>query len=129
MPTLKLCTGLRILSEHGQRAEPYGSGSVRSHRVICVLLSKSSGVLAARDKYFIYISAANGAAQNASALEQAGIRVYRGRPCATMTAGITRASCVSRPSASQRARVTSEQARLPIVAECRAKWIVSHPAQ
>jgi len=85
MPTLTLSTGLRLQSEHVQRAEYYPRGSVRSNGLLNALLSANNAVLPTFEQDFLYIRTANGpahvrgsdAALDATTLEQAGVRVYR----------------------------------------------------
>ena len=78
MATLKLSTGIEIQSQHIQQVEYYPSGSLWISAVV-------NGSTALRDQDFLYIRATTGttriigrgAAQDADAIERAGVRVYR----------------------------------------------------
>jgi hypothetical protein len=73
-----LSTGQTLLSEHIERAEFYPCGSVPR-------LTSINGVSASHEEHFLYIHAIEGAshvrgidaAQDATALEQVGVRVNR----------------------------------------------------
>jgi hypothetical protein len=90
MPKLTLSTGLRLLSEHVERVEYYPRGSLRSDDLLNVLLSGHDAAPATREQDFLYVRTVNGAAhvrgsgaaQDATTLEEAGVRVNR-RPLAT----------------------------------------------
>ena len=78
MAAIKLSTGIALQSEHIQQVEYYPSGSLWISTVI-------NGLTAPRDQDFLYIRTTTGttritgrgAAQDADAIEQAGVRVYR----------------------------------------------------
>ncbi|MGI9070169.1 MAG: hypothetical protein ACR2JB_02280 [Bryobacteraceae bacterium] len=85
MPMLTLSTGVRLLSEHVLRAEYYPCGSVRSDGLIDFLLSRNNAALARQEQDLLYVRTidgaarvrGSGAAQDATALEEAGVPVYR----------------------------------------------------
>jgi hypothetical protein len=78
MAAIKLSTGMAMQSEHIQQVEYYPSGSLW-------ISSFVNGFTALRDSDFLYIRTTTGttritgrgAAQDADAIEQAGVRVYR----------------------------------------------------
>jgi hypothetical protein len=85
MPMLTLSTGVRLFSEHVLRAEYYPCGSVLSDELIDFLLSRNNTALPRQKQDFLYVRTiegatrvrGNGAAQDATALEEAGIPLYR----------------------------------------------------
>jgi len=89
MPALTLSTGVRLRSEDVERADFYARGSVRSDDLLNVLLSGHDAALATREQDFLHVRTVNnvvhvtgsGAIQDATALEEAGVCVYR-RPLA-----------------------------------------------
>ena len=78
MATLKLSTGIEIQSQHIQQVEYYPSGSLWISTVV-------NGLTESHDRDFLYIRTTmgttrimgRGAAQDADAIERAGVRVYR----------------------------------------------------
>jgi hypothetical protein len=78
MAAIKLSTGIEMQSEHIQQVEYYPSGSLW-------ISSFVNGFTLLRDNDFLYIRTTTGttritgrgAAQDADAIEQAGVRVYR----------------------------------------------------
>jgi hypothetical protein len=78
MAAIKLSTGIAMQSEHIQQVEYYPSGSLW-------ISSFVNGFTVLRDNDFLYIRTTTGstritgrgAAQDADAIEQAGVRVYR----------------------------------------------------
>jgi hypothetical protein len=85
MPMLTLSTGNRVLSEQIQRAEYYKRGSLRSDALFNSLLPEHEAAPETHQEDFLYIQTINGAARirgsgaakDATALEQAGVKVYR----------------------------------------------------
>jgi hypothetical protein len=90
MPILTLSTGNKLVTEYVKRAEYYPSGSVRSGALVNTLLSGNNAASATHEEDFLYLLTLTGethvrgrvAAKDATALEQAGVYVYR-RPRAT----------------------------------------------
>ena len=78
MPSLTLSTGLRLLSEHIERAEYHPCGPLRR-------IAFFDGSNARHEQDFLYIRTVNGAehvrgsgaAEDANTLEEAGVPVYR----------------------------------------------------
>jgi hypothetical protein len=85
MPTVTLSTDITLQSEHVQRAAYYPRGSVRSDALIYAMSAGRTGSLQAHEQNFLYVCTIDGAvhvcgrdaAQDATALEEAGIQVYR----------------------------------------------------
>jgi hypothetical protein len=85
MPRVTLSTGVTLQSEHVQRAAYYPCGSLRSDALIYAMSAGRNGALETHEENFLYINAISGAvhvrgndaAQDATALEEAGVRVYR----------------------------------------------------
>jgi hypothetical protein len=75
MAAIKLSTGIAMQSEHIQQVEYYPGGSLW-------ISSFVNGFTVLRDNAFLYIRTTTGStritgAQDADAIEQAGVRVYR----------------------------------------------------
>jgi hypothetical protein len=85
MPRVTLSTGVTLQSEHVERAAYYPRGSLRSDALIYDLSAGRNGALETNEENFLYIGEISGAihvcgsdaAQDATALEEAGVRVYR----------------------------------------------------
>jgi hypothetical protein len=85
VPAVTLSTGFRLLPEHVQMAAYYPSGSLRSSALLNGLMAGHVGVSATHEQDFLYVRTLDGAArvrgtsaaQDAIALEEAGVRVYR----------------------------------------------------
>jgi hypothetical protein len=85
MPQLTLSTGRRLLSEHVKRAEYFPSGSLTIAAMLNLGPTRKNKAAATHEQDFLYIRTVNGAthvrgggaAQDATALEEAGVRVYR----------------------------------------------------
>jgi hypothetical protein len=85
MPRVTLSTGVMVQSEHVQRAAYYPRGSLRGDALIYALSAGRNGALETHEQDFLYLDTINGvvyvrgrdAAQDATALEEAGVRVYR----------------------------------------------------
>jgi hypothetical protein len=82
---LTLSTGNTVLSEQIQRAEYYKRGSLRSDALFNTLLPEHEAAPETHQEDILYIRTINGAARirgsgaakDATALEQAGVTVYR----------------------------------------------------
>lgn len=68
MPALKLSTGIAIQSEHIQQVEYYPGGSLFISSLDFLYIRTTTGTTRITGR---------GAAQDADAIEQAGVRVYR----------------------------------------------------
>jgi hypothetical protein len=85
MQTLTLSTGLSLLSENIQRVEFYPRGSFRVNALIYAISAGRNGALEVNEQDFLCIHTTDGkihvrgsgAAQDVTALEEAGIWVYR----------------------------------------------------
>jgi hypothetical protein len=85
MPMLTLSTGDRVLSEQIQRAEYFKRGSPRCDALFNTLLPEHEAAPETHQEDFLYIRTMNGAARirgsyaakDATALEEAGVKVYR----------------------------------------------------
>jgi hypothetical protein len=85
VPAVTLSTGLKLLPEHVQMAAYYPSGSLRSSALLNGLMAGHVGVSATHEQDFLYVRTIDGAArvrgtgaaQDATVLEEAGVRVYR----------------------------------------------------
>jgi hypothetical protein len=85
MPEVTLSIGVRLLSQQVHRAEFYPSGSFRSSTIIHSISAGRYGALETHEQSFLCIHTTNGtvhvrgsgAARDAAALEEVGIRVYR----------------------------------------------------
>ena len=85
MPTVTLSTGVRLLSEDVQQAAYYPSGSLRVDALIHRVSAGRYGAPERHEQNFLCIRTINGsvhvrggeAGEDASALEQAGVKVYR----------------------------------------------------
>jgi hypothetical protein len=85
VPAVTLSTGLRLLPEHVQMAAYYPSGSLRSSALLHSLMAGHVGLSATHEQDFLYVRTVDGAArvrgtsaaQDAAALEEAGVHVYR----------------------------------------------------
>jgi hypothetical protein len=85
VPLLKLSTGIRLLTQHIQRAEYYPSVSVGSSALLNGVMAGHVGASATHEQNFLCIRTGFGnvrvrginAAQDATVLEEAGVQVYR----------------------------------------------------
>jgi hypothetical protein len=85
MPAVTLSTGLSLLSEHVQMAAYQPRGSIRVEGLVNMLLSGPDAVLTRNEQDFLYVRTkdgavrvrGSGAAEDATALEEAGVYVYR----------------------------------------------------
>ncbi|MFL6353651.1 MAG: hypothetical protein ACJ74Z_17625 [Bryobacteraceae bacterium] len=85
MSAVTLSTGFTVLSEHVQMAAYYPSGSLRVSALLNGVLAGHVGILATHEQDFLFVRTVDGAARvrgrgaahDATALEQAGVRVYR----------------------------------------------------
>jgi hypothetical protein len=84
MPGVRLSTGVRLLSEHVQQAAYYPRGSLRVDGLIHKMSAGRYGAAEIHDQNFLCVRTINGsvhargseAGEDATALEQAGIKVY-----------------------------------------------------
>jgi hypothetical protein len=85
MSALRLSTGFMLLPEDVQMAAYYPSGSLRNSALLNGLMAGHVGVSAKHEQDFLYVRtidgaarvSGNGAAHDATVLEEAGVRVYR----------------------------------------------------
>ena len=85
MPAVTLTTGVRLLSEDVQQAAYYPRGSLRLDTLIYAMSAGRYRAPETQEENFLYIGTINGrvhvrgsdAEQDAIALEQAGVKVYR----------------------------------------------------
>jgi hypothetical protein len=85
VPTLTLSTGVAVQSENVQQAAYYPRGSLRLDTLICAMSAGRYRAPETQKENFLYIGTINGpvhvrgrnAEQDATALEQAGVKVYR----------------------------------------------------
>jgi hypothetical protein len=82
---IALSTGTTLQSEHVQQAEYYSRGSLPSNALLYALSARRKAELEIHEQSFLYIRTiegsvhvrGKGAAGDATALEEAGVRVYR----------------------------------------------------
>lgn len=85
MPALRLSTGFTLLSEQVVQAAYYARGSFRVNALVNVMSAGRYGALETHEQNLLFIRTTNGkvhvqgsgAEQDATTLEQAGVRVYR----------------------------------------------------
>jgi hypothetical protein len=85
VPALTLSTGVRLLSEDVQQAAYYPRGSLRVTALLYALSAGRYGAAETHEENLLYIGTINGklhvrgsdAEQDATALEEAGVKVYR----------------------------------------------------
>jgi hypothetical protein len=85
MSAVTLSTGFTLSPEDVQMAAYYPRGSIRSEGLANMLLSGNDADLARHEKDLLYVRTidgaahvrGSGAAQDATALEEAGVRLYR----------------------------------------------------